>query len=96
MMPRFPAWPPGNPFPKSQRDSIGDAAPDFPSGAGGREAGKFRPSATPKLTQVAVVDDDGNPIGMALVPSLDVLIDEIRKLRLALQLQGQAFDLGDL
>jgi len=90
-----PGFPPGNPFPESQTDSIGDGSPDFPTSAGGREGGKFRPSATPKLTQVAVTNDDGTQIGWALLPSFDELIEEIRKLRLALTLKGVAEDLGD-
>ena len=70
--------------------------PDWPESAGDREKGKFRPSQYPRLTQVAVVDDDGNPVGTAQIPAFDELIDEIRRLRFALQLQGTAADLGDL
>jgi hypothetical protein len=70
--------------------------PDFPESAGDRERGKFRESGYPRLTAVAVVGDDGNQIGTALVPSFEELIEEIRKLRLALTLQGTAADLGDL
>ena len=92
----FPQFPPGNPFPEGQRDTIRDGAPDFPESAGDREKGKFRPSRTPKLTQVAVVDDDGEPIGTALFPSFEQLILEIRKLRLALMRTGYAADIdGD-
>ena len=69
--------------------------PDFPESAGDREKGKFRESEYPRLTAIAVVDDSGKPIGTAFVPSFDELIEEIRKLRLALQLQGAAADLGD-
>ena len=92
----FPIWPPGNPFPESQTETIPGQGPDFPDGAGGREQGKFRPSGTPRLTTLAVVDDDGKRIGWAIVPALDELIEEIRLLRKALMLQGTAADLGDL
>ena len=65
-----PRWPPIHPFPESQRQTI-QGIPDFPRGAGDRELGKFRPSAEPRLTQVAVVDDDGRPVGMVLMPAAD-------------------------
>lgn len=48
-------------FPESFQDSTG-LGPDFPGSAGDRERGKFRPSATPRLTQVAVTGDDGQPV----------------------------------
>ena len=70
--------------------------PDYPESAGDREKGKFRPSAYPRLTQVAVVNDDGTQIGTALFPSFDDLKLEIRKLRLALMRTGYAADIdGD-
>ena len=92
----FPKWPPypNQPWPETQHSANGET-PDFPGSAGDREQGKFRPSATPRLTAVAVVDDAGNPIGTAFIPSFDELIEEIRKLRLALTLSGTAKDLGD-
>lgn len=63
-------WPPGNPFPQSTSESRGvGAGPDFPSSAGGREQGKFRPSRIPLLTQVAVTGDDGQPVGSANIPN---------------------------
>lgn len=58
----FPAWPPREPFPETDRDSIGDSSPDFPQSGGLREMAKFRPSRTPKLTTVAVANDDGSPL----------------------------------
>ena len=70
--------------------------PDFPESAGDREKGKFRESAYARLTAVAVVDDDGNSIGSALVPNFEDLAMEIRKLRFALTVKGVAEDLGDL
>ena len=76
-------------------DSTGNG-PDFPSSAGDRERGKFRRGPEARLTAVAVVDNDGNEIGSALFPSFDELIEEIRKLRFALMLQGTAADLDDL
>mgnify|MGYP001605050951 CR=1 FL=1 len=48
-------------FPESLVQSTG-AGPDFPGSSGDRERGKFRPSATPRLTQVAVTGDDGRPV----------------------------------
>ena len=69
--------------------------PDFPESAGDREKGKFRESTYPRLTAVAVVGDDGEQIGTALMPSFEELLEEIRKLRLALAMTGVAADLGD-
>lgn len=70
----MPGWPPGNPFPESQRESLGQGAgPDFPGSSGGREQGKFRPSDTPLLTTVAVVDDHGKP----LAASTEVVLNEL-------------------
>lgn len=78
-------------------DPVGSTgSPDFPDSAGDRERGKFRPSEYPRLDTVAVVDDDGTRIGTALMPSLDTLTEEVRKLRLALTLNEVATDLGDL
>lgn len=91
----FPGFPPNAPFPESRIDSVGDNAPDFPGSAGGREQGKFRPSATPKLTQIAVVNDDGTQIGTALVPSNEEIAFWIRALYAGLIHQGQAVDVTD-
>src|SRR3990167_8451335 len=91
----FPAFPPGNPFPESQRDTTGDGLPDFPSGSGGREAGKFRPSATPKLVQVAVVNDDGTVIGHALIESNEEVIFWLKAMYASLVLKGTAEDVTD-
>ena len=50
-------------FPEELRESLGPGAgPDFPGSSGDREKGKFRPSAIPRRTTVAVVGDDGLPI----------------------------------
>lgn len=59
-------------FPQSQVDSTG-AGPDFPASSGDRERGKFRPSVTPRLTQVAVTGDEGEP----LVGPLQKLLEEM-------------------
>ena len=48
-------------FPESFVESTG-SGPDFPGSSGDRERGKFRPSATPRRTQVAVTGDDGRPV----------------------------------
>lgn len=63
MTQQFVPWPPAKPFPESMRDSTGGNQPDFPGSSGGREQGKHRPSRTPLLTQVAVTNDDGTPVG---------------------------------
>lgn len=39
--------------------------PDFPESAGDREKGKFRESTYPRLTTLAVSNDDGGDIGAA-------------------------------
>lgn len=49
-------------FPESESYSTGPSLPDFPGSSGDRERGKFRPSATPRLTQVAVTGDDGKAV----------------------------------
>lgn len=70
--------------------------PDFPDSAGDRERGRHRPSEYPRMTQVAVCEDDGNRVGTVLIPHLAALTEEVRKLRLALTVKGIAEDLGDL
>ena len=82
----MPPFPPSKPFPESQRDSLGDGAPDFPGSSGGREQGKFRPSTTPKLTTVAVVGDDGEPIGSAGLNIEEETLLELKAIRIGLQL----------
>ena len=92
----FPAWPPGKPFPESGTDTVGDGSPDFPTSAGTREAGKFRPSGTPKLVQIAVVNDDGTQIGTALVASSEDVAFWLRALYAGLILKGMAEDVTDV
>lgn len=74
----FPPWPPRRPFPESQRDTLGGNAPDFPGSSGDRERGKFRPSATPTLTTVAVVGDGGESLAPRTTEALlaDVLLQQ--------------------
>ena len=91
----FPPFPPTAPFPESQRDSVGDGSPDFPGSSGTREQGKFRPSGTPKLTQVAVVNDDGTQIGTALVPSSEETAFWVRAMYAGLIAKGMAEDVTD-
>ena len=69
--------------------------PDFPSSAGDRERGKFRASATSRLTQVAVTDDSGEPLGKSTDQILEELVYEVRLLRHALVLQGLAADIDE-
>lgn len=90
-----PPYPPGNPFPESTRDTIGDGSPDFPSSAGTREQGRLRPSATPKLTQVAVVNDDGTVIGTALVPVNEEIAFWLKAMYAGLIANGRAEDVTD-
>ena len=91
----LPGFPPGKPFPESMRDSIGDGSPDFPTSAGTREGGKFRPSATPKLVTIAIVNDDGSQIGTALVPSNEEIVFWLKVMYAGLILAGQAEDITD-
>lgn len=73
MTSQYPAWPPtGVAWPESQTDSTG-LGPDFPGSSGDRERGRFRPGSRPRLTAVAVVGDDGQPIGADLTEVLDEL-----------------------
>lgn len=73
----FPPFPPGAPFAGSETSSIAPFnEPDFPRSAGGRELGKFRPSTTPRLTQIAVTNDDGTPIGFVNTRELLGAIDD--------------------
>ena len=58
---------------ESLTDSTGQG-PDFPGSSGDRERGKFRPSATPRLTVVAVTDDRGRPVADGLVQVLNELL----------------------
>lgn len=81
------AWPPGHPFPETQRDTLGDGSPDFPGSSGDRERGKFRPSATPKLTQIAVAGDDGKPVTETLDSLLREVLAELRAIRKGIELQ---------
>ena len=91
---RFPIWPPSTPFPESQQDTIGDGAPDFPTSPGSREQGKFRPSDTPKLVQVAVVNDDGTIIGHALIPSTEEQTLWLRALVRGIELLLGEYNIG--
>ena len=81
-----------------QKSGPTDWEDTYPGSSGDRERGKFRhgPTGAPRLTAVAVVGNDGEQLGMALMPSFEELIHEIRQLRLALTLSEVAQDLGDL
>ena len=61
------------PFPESLRETNTGAGPDFPGHSGDRERGKFRPSETPRLTTLAVVGDDGQPV----VRTTDQILEEL-------------------
>ena len=79
----------------SYLDSTG-LGPDYPGSAGDRERGKFRPSSYPRLTQVAVADDEGQPVNRTVESLLEELVFEVRLLRHALVLQGMAADIEDI
>ena len=85
----YAPWPYQHPFPGSQSSATGHG-PDFPSDAGDRERGKFRPSSEPRLTTLAVVNDDGTQIGYAIAPQLDELTYLMR-----LVVQGLSYLTGE-
>lgn len=60
--------------------------PDFPESAGDREKGKFRPSNYPRLTRVAISNDDGTDVGEASFWLEESLLLELRAIRLGIQL----------
>lgn len=69
--------------------------PDFPESAGDRERGKFRPSNYPRLTAVAVSNDDGSAIGAVGLSSTEETLLELKAIRIGIQLMlaelGQRF-----
>lgn len=75
-------------------DSTG-LGPDFPGQAGDRERGKFRESGHPRLTTVAVVDDDGLPVAIGTNDLLMELILEVKLLRSGLVMEGLAADIDE-
>lgn len=76
------------------KDSTG-LGPDFPEQSGGRERGKFRESEHPRLTTVAVVGDDGEPVAATSDQLLAELVYEVRLMRHALVLGGMAADIDE-
>lgn len=94
----LPGWPPNNPFPESTTDTVGDGSPDFPGSSGDRERGKFRPSATPKLTTIAVVGDDGQPFVRTTEQLLEELLlyQKATLLALSLLADGASFSVEDV
>lgn len=98
MADRMTGWPPTAPFPESLRDTVGDNSPDFPGSSGGREQGKFRPSATPKLTTVAVVGDDGLPLARTTEQLLEEVLLYQKALLVALSMlaNGASFSADDV
>ena len=83
-MTQLTGWPHDNPFPESLHEPSPGAGPDFPGSAGGREQGKFRPSATRLLTTIAVTGDDGLPLGRTTDDRLDALEVYLRAIVLGL------------
>lgn len=82
------------PFPQTLSETNAGAGTDFPGSSGDRERGKFRPSATPRLTAVAVTNDDGTTVAGTLAESLDLLLQYQRAIVLGLSLLTDA-DLFD-
>ena len=84
-------------FPESSRNTTG-AGSDFPGSSGDRERGKFRPSVTPRLTTVAVVDDEGHPIALTVEQLLSelILLQRATVLALSLLAEGTTFGVEDL
>ena len=68
--------------------------PDFPTSSGDRERGKHRPSDYPRLTMIAVCNDDGTPIGApaSMLSRLDRIELELQRLRLGLVAMDVAED----
>lgn len=97
-MTQFAGWPPKAPFPESLTDSVGDGSPDFPGSSGDRERGKFRPSTTPKLTTIAVVGDDGEPVGRTTEQLLEAVLVYQKAMLLALSMlaDGASFSVDDV
>lgn len=81
------------PFPESLKETTPGTGPDFPGSSGDRERGKFRPSAIPRLTAVAVVGDDGKPIPLTTNQLLEEILLYQKALLYALTLisEGEAF-----
>lgn len=76
-------------FPESLVDTTG-AGPDFPGSSGDRERGRFRPSATPRLTQVAVTGDDGQPVVLTTNQILLEILAVQKALLMALSFLSQS------
>lgn len=66
--------------------------PDFPESAGDREKGKFRESAYPRLTQIAVTNDDGTPIGAGVLSTEEETLLELKAIRIGIQLMLAEFN----
>ena len=79
----FKPWPPDDPFPESTQEIDGGGT-HFPSSAGDRERGKFRPGSIALTTTVAVVNDDGSSIG-SIGESADETSETVYLLRLIVQ-----------
>lgn len=79
-------------FPEELIESTG-AGPDFPGSSGDREKGKFRPSAIPRRTTVAVVGDDGKPVTRTAVDLLGEILEYQKAILVALMFlnEGESF-----
>lgn len=76
------------------KDATG-LGPDFPGSAGDRERGKFRESEYPRLTTIAVTDDEGRPLGRTTDQIMEELLYEMRLLRTGLVVSGMATDMEE-
>ena len=95
-----PPWPPSEPFPESTQELPGGGT-HFPSSAGDRERGKFRPGRVPLTTTIAVSDDDGQPLTSANLTAEEQMLLELKAIRLGIQfmlteMSGQMLDLREL
>src|SRR3990167_1483227 len=88
----FAPWPPppSDPWPESEQDSSG-LGPDFPASPGDREKGRFRPSNRPRLTKVAVANDDGSDVAAAVLSVEEETLLELKAIRIGIQLMLAEF-----
>ena len=71
------------PIPSTQWSTA--LGPDYPEGSGDRERGKFRKGGRPRLTAVAVVNDDGSAIAGAGLDIEEETLLELKAIRIGIQ-----------
>ena len=82
--PSFKPWPPYDAFPESY-EVTPDGGTHFPSSAGDRERGKFRPGTRQLTTRVAVSNDDGSDIGVSALSVEEETLLELKAIRIGIQ-----------